>query len=56
MAVTIGEMEVTTAPPPTSVGAPAPPQGASSGAADVKKEIEKAMHRHAERARRLWTY
>lgn len=55
MAVTIGEIEVTTAP------APAPPvadktAAEAPGAAQVKQEIEKTMHRHVERARRLWAY
>jgi hypothetical protein len=55
MAVTIGEIEVTTAPAPAPAGAnqTAPP---APGGADVQKEIEKTMRRHAERARRLWAY
>ena len=55
MAVTIGEIEVTTATAPAPAGASqTAPQ--APGAADVQKEIEKTMRRHAARARRLWTY
>jgi hypothetical protein len=55
MAVTIGEIEVTTAPAPAPAS-PGQPAASAQGAADVKKEIENTMHRHAERARRLWAY
>ena len=55
MAVTIGEIEVTTAPTPAPAGSnQAAPQAPGGG--DVQKEIEKTMRRHAERARRLWAY
>jgi len=55
MSVTIGELEVTTAQPPVAAGPnqSAPP---ASGGADVQKEVEKTMRKHAERARRLWAY
>jgi hypothetical protein len=53
MAVAIGEMEVTTAPAP----APPPAQaGAEQTPADNAREIEKILHKHAQRSRRLWAY
>ena len=55
MAVTIGEIEVTTAAAPAAAR-PDQPAPQAPGASDVKKEIENTMQRHAERVRRLWAY
>ncbi len=57
MAVVIGEIEVTSLPAP-----PAPPTGASKEqrgeqkSGDTAKEIDKILHKHEQRSRRLWAY
>ena len=55
MPVTIGEMQVQTTPPPATASA-STAQGGTTAPADVKKEIEAALHREALRTRRLWAY
>ena len=57
MAVVIGEIEVSAlpAPPPPPSGG-GKEQGGDQKPGDTAKEIDKILHKHAQRSRRLWAY
>jgi hypothetical protein len=53
MPVAIGEIEVTTAPAPAP---PAAQAGADQTPAENAREIDRILHKHVQRSRRLWAY
>lgn len=58
MAVVIGEIEVTSlpAPPAPPAAASKEPGGGEQKPGDTAREIDKILHKHAQRGRRLWVY